>query len=135
MELITVWRVINNNDVLHRPSNPLHVLDEHILGVGTVFAEQTLRRNVHRVQDIHQRIGVFRKRGSEYDHFIVLADFLDEFAAVGTNLHVNSADAPFDIDREHDVVGRSGREGRVDEGLVDVEDQGFAAADVLRLRS
>jgi len=135
LELITVGRVVDDDDVLHGATDAFHVLDEHVLGVGAVFAKQALWRDIHWVQDVHQRVGVFRQRGSENHNLVVLADFLDEFAAVGTHLHIDRADTTLNIDGQHDVVGWRRREGRVNQGLVNVEDQSFTASHVLRLRS
>ena len=64
-----------------------------------MFAEQPLRGNPFRVQDVHQRDSILGETGSEDYHFKVLAHFFDELATARSYLDVDLASAALDIDR------------------------------------
>ena len=101
MELIAVRRVVQQHDVLHSAPDTLHVLHELVIEEGAVLAEQALRGHPLRVEDIHQRVGILGETGCKDGHFIVPADFFDEFLAARPDLHVDVTLTPLDVDREH----------------------------------
>lgn len=68
-----------------------------------MLSEQSLRGYILLVENIHQRDGILGETGRENDDFEVLANLVDEFAAVWPHIYENVVDAAFDIDREHDI--------------------------------
>lgn len=68
-----------------------------------MLSEQSLRGYILLVENIHQRDSILGETGRENDDLKVLANLVDEFAAVRPDIYENVVDAAFDIDRELDI--------------------------------
>jgi hypothetical protein len=98
LELITVRRVVNNDNIFQGPASPLHILDELPSIECAVLSKKALGSDAFRIKNIHEGISILGQRGSENNYFPVLANFLYEFTAVGPHLDINIADFAFNID-------------------------------------
>lgn len=56
-------RVVDDHGVLHVAPQLAHVLDEHAIDEGAVFAEESRRAVPVRVHHVHQRVSVLQERG------------------------------------------------------------------------
>lgn len=53
LKLVAVGRIINNDDILERSTCPLHIFHENVVVKATVLSEQTLRRYLILIKDVH----------------------------------------------------------------------------------
>jgi len=134
LELVGVRRVVDDDDVLHATTHPRHILDEESVEKSAMFTEQPLGCDSARVQDVHQGDSILGETRSEDDYFVILAHLLDEFATARSHLDVDLASTPLNIDWKDDVRLFSRRERGMDQGIVNVKDQGFAAVEEFLLR-
>jgi hypothetical protein len=86
-----------------------------------VFSEESLRRYILLVEDIHKRYRVLGETGRKDYDFKVLANFVKEFAAVWPHINENVVDSALDVDWEHDIGLVCFVETRVDQGFIYVE--------------
>lgn len=85
-------QIINYHHILQFPI----LYDSEILNEKPIFASNATRSRQHftdvlviRVKEIDDRVGIIRHWGREYDDFIELGEFFEEFKAVWTNIEPN----------------------------------------------
>ena len=103
LEQVSHWRIIYNNDILHRASEACQILHICVIEESAVLSEQKVRAHFLRVQMRHERLCILGKTCREDDELIKLVHSLEELIDEGANQDVDCANLAVNLYREHDI--------------------------------